>query len=98
MNKLTSLLFISLCFGAMAAGAFANSAAEILKTSGVTGGLIVIVGCEDPDLIADLHANDATLVQALDTNPAKVAKVREHIKAKGLYVKAPNLVQGIEYS
>jgi len=47
-----------------------------LEDSGVRGGLIVVVGCDDAKLIAQLAANDKFLVQALDTDAAKVEKLR----------------------
>lgn len=65
--------------------AFAGTADDLLKTSGVKGGLIVVIGCDDADLITGLHASDAYLVHALDTDQTKVDQVREAIEAKGLY-------------
>ncbi len=38
------------------------------------GGLVVVVGCEDTKLITELAQSERFLVQALDTDPAKVAK------------------------
>ncbi|MDP6545713.1 MAG: PQQ-binding-like beta-propeller repeat protein [Phycisphaerae bacterium] len=48
-----------------------------LEDSGVTGGLIVVVGCDDAKTIAQLARSDKFLVQALDTDSAKVAKLRD---------------------
>jgi len=48
-----------------------------LEDSGVRGGLIVIVGCDGAKLIAQLAKSDKFLVQALDTDLAKVRKLRE---------------------
>jgi len=61
------------------------SAQEILVTAGVKGGLVVHVGCGDGELTADLGASHAFLVHGLDTDPAKVARSRRTIKARGLY-------------
>ena len=57
----------------------------ILKASGVKGGLVVVVGCDDPALIAGLRATDSYLVHALDTDAAKVTRAREHIRSRGIY-------------
>jgi outer membrane protein assembly factor BamB len=67
-----------------------NRAADangVLRKSDIKGGLVVVVGCDDPTLIAGLRANDGYLVQALDTDAAKVAGTRKHIQSRGLYGK-----------
>ena len=63
----------------------AVAANEILQTSGVKGGLVVVVGCEDTKLIAELAESEKFLVQALDTDPGKVEKAREAIRTSGDY-------------
>jgi len=60
-------------------------AANPLADSGVKGGIVVQLGASDPAAIAALRANDSYQVQALDTDPARVAKAREAIFAKGSY-------------
>jgi outer membrane protein assembly factor BamB len=79
-------LVAAVCAGAVAAIA-ADPARAILEDSGVKGGLVVVVGCDDPALIAGLRANEGYLVQALDTDAAKVAGARKHIQSRGLYGK-----------
>jgi len=54
----------------------AEEANRILDAAGVKGGLIVVVGCDDAELIGQLARSDKFLVQALDTDPAKVEKLR----------------------
>ena len=54
----------------------AMAASNILETSGVNGGLVVVVGCEDTTLITELGQSEKFLVQALDTDPAKVEMAR----------------------
>ena len=83
-----------LCLSALAlmaiicATAFADSeAGNILKETGLQGGLVVHVGCGDGKLTAALRANERYLVHGLDTNPANVDKAREHIRSLGLYGK-----------
>ena len=55
---------------------------DILKTTGIKGGLIVHVGCGDGKLTVALHANDSFLVHGLDTD---VTAARKHIQSLGLY-------------
>ncbi len=59
-------------------------ARRILADAEVKGGLVVHIGCGDGNLTAALHANDSYLVHGLDTDAAKVAKAREHIRSEGL--------------
>ena len=68
MRKLTLLTILFLT---------AHTQAGLLEDSGVKGGLIVVIGCDDAKLIAQLAESDKFLVQALDTDLAKVEKLRE---------------------
>jgi outer membrane protein assembly factor BamB len=65
--------------------AIAGPATDILRETGITGGLVVHIGCGDGRLTAALHANDGYLVQGLDTSAESVAKARKHIADQGLY-------------
>ena len=60
-------------------------AQEILKATGVQGGLVVHLGCGDGALTAALRANDRYLVHGLDRDAADVAKARQLIRRRGLY-------------
>ena len=80
-----TLCFIVVLAMSCSRQALAQSAGDILKTSGVKGGLVVHLGCEDPKLIVGLRANDSYLVHALDTDVGRVAKAREHIRSLDLY-------------
>ena len=68
---------------------------DIIKASGVRGGLVVHVGCDNPStgsgqagkLTAALHANDSYLVQGITTNPEKLAEARSYVRSKRLYGK-----------
>ena len=62
-----------------------ESAGEILQMSGVTGGLIVHLGCGDGHLTAALRASDSFVVHGLDADPAKVETARGTIRQAGLY-------------
>lgn len=72
---------------AIACNVCAFSAHKIIDTSGVKGGLVVVVGCKDYELPVQLMTSDSYLVVALDTDPEKVEKVRNYAKGKGLYGK-----------
>jgi len=83
------LLFASACVIHRAAEA-ANAperalATKILDEAGVTGGLIVHVGCGDGKLSAALRANDGYLVHGVDVSADTVDAARTHIQSLGLY-------------
>jgi SAM-dependent methyltransferase len=62
-----------------------ESARQILQATGVTGGVIVHLGCGDGRLTAALRASDRFLVQGLDADAANVATARKHVRSLGLY-------------
>ena len=57
----------------------------LLEDSGVKGGVIAVVGCEDAKLISELARSDKFLVQALGGDLVKVEKAREAIRKRGAY-------------
>jgi len=62
-----------------------QQAAQILKAAGVTGGLIIHLGCGDGQLTAALHAGQGYLVQGLDRDAENVVKARAHLQSQELY-------------
>jgi len=58
---------------------------EILNASGVKGGLIVVIGCDDPTTAAGLRASDRYTVQCLDTDDDTIDEARKSIKSMGVY-------------
>ena len=60
-------------------------AQQILKDTGVAGGLIVHLGCGDGRLTTALRAGNSFLVQGLDADPKNVEAAREHVRSLGLY-------------
>ncbi len=74
-----------LVYTALTLSAGANTAADLLETAGISGGLVVHLGCGDGTLTAALRATDRYLVHGLDTDPANVARAREHVRACGQY-------------
>lgn len=72
-------LFIIVAAPVVAADPFDRQAAEILKISGVPGGLIVHVGCGDGRLTAALRANDRYQVFGLDRDAGRVRHARDDL-------------------
>ena len=71
--------------GAETAASPERSAREIVKSSGVRGGVIVHFDCGDGQLTAALRVNDSYLVQGLDRDPDVVATARQHVRSLGIY-------------
>jgi len=64
-------------------GACAAETLDIVETSGVKGGLVVVLGCKDVASVAKLLPGDGYLVSALDTDADAVAAVRKAILSEG---------------
>ncbi len=73
----TSVLLVSL-------PARAETAKRILDATGVTGGLVVHVGCGEGTLTAALRANGRLKVHGLDRDAGNVVSARKHIDKAGL--------------
>jgi len=81
-----ALLITAVCCPTFARPApAARPASELLTDSGVRGGLVVCIGCEEPAFLASLRPNEAYLVQGLDPDGRKVAGARRSLLAKGVY-------------
>lgn len=63
----------------------AEDAAELLRLSGIQGGLVVHLGCADGELTNELHAGEQYFVHVLDTDEENVAAGRANIIEKGIY-------------
>ena len=64
--------------------ATAAGALDVVKDSGVDGGIFVYIGCDDPDALMAMKA-DNCIVQGLDTDERKVQAARAAIAVKGGY-------------
>lgn len=62
-----------------------SQARQLLASAGVSGGLIVHVGCGDGRLTAALRVNPGCLVHGLDRDGAVVQRARQHLRSLGLY-------------
>jgi len=85
--KHTILNYVGICavlLTGLSDSAQAETGAEIVGKTGVTGGLIVHLGCGAGERTASLCMNDSFRVHGLNRNAAQVMQAREHINAKGL--------------
>jgi outer membrane protein assembly factor BamB len=62
-----------------------ETAQQILEATGVTGGLVVHLGCGDGRVTAALRAGDRFLVHGLDADPQDVTRARQQLQARGVY-------------
>ncbi len=88
MNRANGCLLTVLTLACASLCAHRVPAAEadaILAASGIRGGLVVVVGCEDAALLADLGRRNGFLVQGFDTEPEVVESARETLLASGRY-------------
>ena len=60
---------------------------DLLKSSGVKGGLVVHIGCGDGGETVGLLLNERYIVQGLDVSDGTVQKARQNIGAAGCYGK-----------
>lgn len=65
----------------------AMSSDKILKESGVKGGLVVLLGCEDPEVAVELGAAPAFTVHILASDEKQVKAIRGLAESKGVYGK-----------
>ncbi len=83
----STLRFAALLVACLPSVCSADSAEQILEATGVTGGLVVHLGCGDGKLTAALGAGSGYLVHGLDADPANVARARVYVDGAGLYGK-----------
>ena len=74
-----------LAMAGVGGGRAAVEARGILEATGVSGGLVVHVGCGDGRLTAALCPDQSYLVHGLDRDPAMVRQARDHIRSLGIY-------------
>ncbi len=68
-----------------AAPVVAQNEHVITEKSNIRGGFVVHVGCGDGTLIAELGRNDQYVIQGLQSDPQKIEKARQIIRATGNY-------------
>jgi outer membrane protein assembly factor BamB len=62
-----------------------QTALGIIEKSGIKGGLVVHVGCNDGRLTAALHVNDRYIVHGLSDKKQALEKARQYIEKQKLY-------------
>ena len=76
--------FTLFCVVASSASLYGETnAPDLVSQSGITGGLVVHVGCGDGQLTADLRINDRYLVQGLERDAAQVDLARATLRKQG---------------
>jgi outer membrane protein assembly factor BamB len=83
MRKVTTVVTVMTVL--LANSVVAQEAEKLLKRSGVHGGLVVHLGCDDADFISRLRAGNPFLVHGLDTAPERIETARRHLDERGLY-------------
>jgi len=61
--------------------------ADLVRSSGITGGFIVHLGCGDGRLTGELRLHDGFAVQGLDRDAGNIIQARNHLQSLGLYGK-----------
>ena len=84
IGQMALLLGILLSVTGTATADERDEAQRILDASGVTGGLVVHLGCGDGRLTAALAAGDGYIVQGLDSDAGAVDKARARFRSLGL--------------
>ncbi len=65
----------------------AGNMTDVVEQSGIQGGLIVHIGCEDGKETASLLLNNRYLVQGLTADAKQVQQARTNVQATGHYGK-----------
>lgn len=90
MNIAKPIITTLTCLAVLSVAASAKaevSHRDLLTASSVKGGLVVCIGCDDPQLLVDLGKAGPYLVQGLDTDASKVEAAKKLIQSKGIYGK-----------
>ncbi len=66
-------------------GAAPDSEKAIFEAPDIKGGLVTVIGCDAPALLAELRRAGPYLVHGLDDDLEKVAAARKHLRQKNLY-------------
>ena len=81
-------VFVALTvFSLLVSPVMAGGAGDIVSESGVKGGLVVSIGCDDPEFVADLLVGESYLVHGVDVDQVKVDEARDYLKSEDLYGK-----------
>ena len=84
MNK-PAVFFGPALLSLLAAAALADDGGELLRQSGIQGGVVVHLGCGDGTVTAQLAAGPQYVVQGLDTEMANVQAARKRLLSEKRY-------------
>ncbi|MFV1965738.1 MAG: PQQ-binding-like beta-propeller repeat protein [Pirellulaceae bacterium] len=76
---------LAVCFVLSFQGLSAGDTADIVRSSGIQGGIVVHLGCGDGRETTSMLLNSSYLVHGLDTDGDNVAKARDLIRSRNLY-------------
>jgi len=85
MKRIACIAAVGVAVLASVSFAAGSEGVDILKATGVRGGIVVHLGCGDGKLTAQLRASDAYTVHGLDANETNVAAARARLTKAGLY-------------
>ena len=84
MNRIHKLAFLFCTLLAEVSFGFAGTGSELIRESGIRGGLVVHLRCADGRLTSELYAGSSYIVHGLDTDRENVNKARKYIRSLGL--------------
>ncbi len=85
MGRILLGVFVGMVGAAPGTAVAEGGPVEAVTSAGVSGGLVVHLGCGDAKRTMSLRLSEAFLVHGLDADAQKIAKAREAIRAAGLY-------------
>jgi outer membrane protein assembly factor BamB len=80
-----TVLFFALTVSMYTARANEDNAAAILTKTHTTGGIVVCIGADEPEVLLGLAPDQRFLVHCIDTDAEKVAKAQSYIQSRGRY-------------
>jgi outer membrane protein assembly factor BamB len=86
LSAIVAICMLQLALPGPASGAIAtNDVRTILSESGIKGGLVVVLGCDNGRILPQFRPTESYLVHGLDTDAADVTAARISVKRGGLY-------------
>ena len=85
MNVAKSAIAVLTCLAVLSVAASAKaevSHRDLLTASGVKGGLVVCIGCDDPRLLVEFGKAGPYLVHGLDTDAGKIEAAKKFIQIR----------------
>ena len=85
MKRTVCVAAVGVIMSVSASFAGAGEGGDILKATGVRGGIVVHLGCGDGKLTAELRVSDSYTVHGLDAKAGNVAAARDRLAKTGLH-------------